>query len=260
MEKRALLVVSFGTSYRQTREKTIDVIERELDEAACGFDLKRAFTSTIIMKKLKERDGIFIDNVGEAMERLLSEGYEHVVVQPTHILNGDEYEKMLSFMEPYSDKFKKISVGKPLLTSSDDYDRCVEAMMKEIGELKEDEAAVLMGHGSEHFSDAAYAALDYRFKARGYSGVFVGTVEGFPEIDDILMPLKKRNPKKVKLLPLMIVAGDHAINDMASDEDDSWNSILKSEGYETEVILKGMGEIAEIRDIFKEHMLKAMEE
>lgn len=252
--KKALLVVSFGTSYKETREKTIDIIERDLDQLAEGYDLRRAFTSFMIMKKLKNRDGIHIDNPKEALERLLSEGYEEVIVQPTHILNGEEYEKMHRLMEPYKNKFKSIKVGLPMLTSSNDYDLTVEAIMSEIGELKEDEALVLMGHGTGHFVDCAYAALDYRFKARGYKNVFVGTVEGFPEVEDMMPFVKESKANKVKLLPFMIVAGDHAINDMASDEEDSWKSIFLNEGFDVEIILKGLGEFKGIRDIFKKHV------
>lgn len=258
--KKALLVVSFGTSYKETREKTLDVIERELSEAAEGYDFKKAFTSYMIMKKLKNRDGIHIDNAKEAMEKLVAEGYEEVIVQPTHILNGDEYEKMNRLMEPFIDSFNSVKVGKPMLTTSEDYDLTVEAIMDEVGALAEDEALVLMGHGTGHFSDSAYAALDYRFKARGYKNVFVGTVEGFPEIDDLMPLVKEYNPKTIKLLPFMIVAGDHATNDMASDEEDSWKTIFLNEGFQVEIILRGLGEFAGIRDIFKQHMLELVSE
>lgn len=253
MSKKGLLVVSFGTSYKETRERTLDVIERELSQDAVGYDFKRAFTSGMIINKMKKRDGIFINNVKEAMEELVKEGYEEVVVQPTHILNGDEYEKMLRLMKPYVDKFKSVKVGVPMLTSSDDYENTVNAIMDEVGKLESDEALVLMGHGTGHFSDSAYAALDYRFKSMGHDGVFVGTVEGFPELSDMLPLIKKYNPKKVKLMPFMIVAGDHATNDMASDEDDSWKTILKNEGYEVEIIFKGLGELDGIRKIFRNH-------
>lgn len=259
MNKKALLVVSFGTSYKETREKTLDVIERELAETLPEYDFYKAFTSGMILKKLRNRDNIFIPNVKEVLDIITEKGYSELAVQPTHILNGDEYEKMMRFLEPYRDRFEKISVGKPMLTRPCDYEATVNAVMEALGELNDDEALVLMGHGTEHFTDSSYAALDYRFKYMGYKNVFVGTVEGFPEIEHFMPMVKELSPRKVKLLPFMIVAGDHAINDMASDDEDSWNSVFKREGFETEIILKGLGEFKGIRNIFKEHLLEAVE-
>lgn len=254
MKDTALLAVSFGTSYKETREKTIDVIERDLQEAFPNADLKRAFTSGMILKRIRERDGLFINNVDEAMKEITAEGYKKLLVQPTHILNGDEFEKMLGMIMPYVDKLEKISIGRPLLTTSDDYEKTVEAVMSEMGDLKDNEALVLMGHGTGHYADAAYAALDYRFKAMGYKNVFVGTVEGYPELEDIVPMIKDFAPDKVKLLPFMIVAGDHATNDMAGDDEDSWKNILQGEGFEVECILKGIGEFEKVRKMYVEHL------
>ncbi len=257
MKDTALLVVSFGTSYQETREKTIEAIEKDMAAAFPEADFKRAFTSGMIIKRIKNRDGIHVNNVSEATEEMVNEGYKKLLVQPTHIINGEEFEKMLSMIIPYIEKFESIKIGKPMLTSSDDYAKVVEVVMEDVKNtvgLDENDVLVLMGHGTGHYTDAAYAALDYRFKAMGYKNVFVGTVEGYPEIQDVLPQVKEFGAKKVKLMPFMIVAGDHAINDMAGDDEDSWKNIFEEAGLETQCILKGLGEIEGIRNIYIEHL------
>lgn len=257
MCKKAILVVSFGTSYRETRDKTIGAIEREIAGAWPEYQVRRAFTSGMILRVLKNRDGIHIDNVEEAMERLAADGFTEVAVQPTHVINGDEYEKMWQQLRPYENRFERFTVGKPLLTSSEDYGKVVEAVMGEIS-LAEDEMLVLMGHGTEHFVDAAYAALDYRFRDMDWDNVTVGTVEGYPAFEQVEKQVKRRGPKGVVLMPFMIVAGDHATNDMAGEEEDSWKSQFMAQGYEVRCILKGLGEMQAIRDIFLEHAREAI--
>ena len=256
-KKQAILAVSFGTSHKETRQKTIEAIEQDIREQFPLYEVRRAFTSGMIMKILEERDHIHVDNVTEAMEKLARDGFVRVILQPTHILNGEEYDKMVSQAMACSAPFHSISIGEPLLTESRDYEAVCRGIMNQFSNLEKEEALVLMGHGTGHFADAAYAALDYRFKALGYDNVFVGTVEGYPELKDILPFIKKYGPKKILLLPLMVVAGDHAVNDMASDEEDSWKSILKKEGYEVECVLKGLGEFSEIRDLYIKHVLRA---
>jgi sirohydrochlorin cobaltochelatase len=254
MKKQAILVVSFGTSHKETRDKTIGAIEKSIADKYPERELRRAFTSGMIMKVLKNRDNMHIDNVTEAMERLVKEGFTDLIVQPTHIINGDEYEKMMAQIEPFMDKIETIRIGSPLLSSSEDYDATCRAVMKQLPQLKETDALVLMGHGTEHYVDAAYAALDYRFKALGYSNVFVGTVEGYPDIETVLEQVKCFGPEKVILMPFMVVAGDHATNDMAGDEEDSWKCIFNNAGFEVECLLKGIGEFEEIRKIYIEHI------
>lgn len=256
--KKAILAVSFGTSHEETRKKTIEAIENQIKECFPEYEVRRAFTSGMIMNVLKKRDNMHIDNVEEAMAKLADEGFEEVVLQPTHIINGDEYDKMVSQAEKFRSRFKNISIGKPLLTESNDYEEVCAGIMKHFADMKKEEALLLMGHGTGHFADAAYAALDYRFKALGYENVFVGTVEGYPEFEDAMKQLRKYEPEKVTLLPMMVVAGDHAVNDMAGDEEDSWKSMLEREGYQVECILKGLGEFPEIRNIYIKHAEKAM--
>lgn len=259
-KKQAILAVSFGTSHKETREKTIEAIEQQMRESFPLYEVRRAFTSGMIMKVLEKRDQIHIDNVPQAMDKLVRDGFVNVILQPTHIINGEEYDKMNNQAQAFRKHFHKLSIGKPLLTASRDYEEVCEAVFKQFPDLKEDEALVLMGHGTGHFADAAYAALDYRFKAMGHDHVFVGTVEGYPGLSDLLPLVKKHGPKKVFLLPLMVVAGDHAANDMAGDEEDTWKSVFEKEGYEVECILKGLGEFPEIRDIYIRHTLQAIGE
>lgn len=256
--KKAILVVSFGTSYKETREKTIEACESKIKESFKGYDFFRAFTSNMIIRKLKNRDNIHIENPIEALDRLYDEGYEEVIVQTLHIICGEEYTKLKNQISEYDDKFEKITLGRPLLSQIDDYKETVEALKLQIPELEEDEAIVLMGHGTEHEAHSAYPALDYMLKQENIKA-YVGTVEGYPEIDEVIVNLKKDKVSKVRLMPFMLVAGDHAINDMAGDEDDSWNSILIKNGFKTEVHLKGLGENEAIQNKFVKHALDCAE-
>ncbi|CEH35828.1 sirohydrochlorin cobaltochelatase [Romboutsia lituseburensis] len=250
--KKAILVVSFGTSYKETREKTIEACEKKIKEGLDGYDFHRAYTSNMIIKKLKNRDGINIENPIQALDRLYDEGYEEVIVQTLHIICGEEFNKLKEQVESYQDKFKKIILGRPLLTYIDDYKEAVEAINHQIPQMEEDEAVVFMGHGTFHESHSSYPALEYMLRDAGINA-YVGTVEGYPELDQVIDRLKMNNIKKVNLMPFMLVAGDHAINDMAGDEEDSWKTILEEHGFEIKVHLKGLGENPHIQDKFMNH-------
>lgn len=256
-KKEAMLVVSFGTSHRNTLEENIAAIEKDISANFPGIAFRRAFTSGMIIKKLKERDGLSIDNTAEAMERLCSERFTHVTVQPTHIMNGNEYEKMLSEAEPYRDRIE-LSFGAPLLTSLEDFRAAASAIMHSIAPAAANEAILFMGHGTEHYANAAYCQFEYFLHDMGANRTFVGTVEGYPRLEEVINRLE-RHPeiKRLRLYPLMIVAGDHAVKDMAGDEEDSWKTVLSSMGYEVECILQGLGENPGIRRIFAEHALSA---
>ena len=257
--KKAILVVSFGTSYHETRKKTIEACENKIKESFKDYDFYRAFTSGMIINKLKKRDNMFIDNPSEALEKLYNAGYQEVVVQSLHIICGDEYNKLKDMVAQYEDKFDKISIGRPLLTYIDDYRETVEAVKKDLDKMDIDEAVVFMGHGTEHESHSSYPAIEYMFRDYGINA-FVGTVEGYPELEQVIKKLKNRNIKTVDLLPFMLVAGDHAINDMASDEEDSWKTTLEKEGFNVKVHVKGLGENPYIQEKFKNHALDCMKE
>ena len=256
--KKALLVISFGTSYAETREKNIESCEKQLAAAFPGRDFFRAFTSGMIIRKLKERDNLHINNPEEALRHLLEQGYEDVAIQSLHVINGDEYEKIVGQVEKYRQFFRYLRVGKPLLSSFEDYSQLIDALHFQMPELKADERVVFMGHGATHHAFSAYACLDHMMTNSGFPGR-VGAVESYPEIDLIIKGLKAENVRKVHLMPLMLVAGDHAINDMASDEEDSWKTQLEHAGIEATAWLQGMGENNMIRQMFVEHLAQTMD-
>ena len=259
-DKKAILVVSFGTSYNDTREKTIDAIEQEIADAFPDYEVRRAFTSQTIIDKLGERDGLEIDNVTEAMERLVDDGFGTVICQPTHVMNGLEYDDMVAEVSAFAGNFETLKFGTPLLNSAEDYQLVAQALVKNVPTSEDDEAVVLMGHGTEHFANAAYAALDYTLKDQGNSQYIVGTVESYPGLEQVQKQVEALGAKKVILAPLMIVAGDHATNDMASDEEGSWKMEFKKAGYEVDIVLKGLGEYPEIRKIYVSHVRQAIDE
>lgn len=255
--KKAVLAVSFGTSHHDTRKVTIDAIENDLKAAFPDYPLYRAWTSKMIIKKLQNRDRIHIDTVKEAMERMRADGITDVLIQPTHVIKGIENDLMKEDALSYRNDFHSITFGDPLLTSEQDSLRVVRAVAEQFSYLKEHEALVLMGHGTTHFSNAVYAALDYTFKEKGYKNIFLGTVEAYPGIDNLLQMIGDFQPSKVVLAPFMIVAGDHAKNDMAGDDPDSWYSRFCAAGYQTETVVRGLGEYSGIRRLFVDHLKEA---
>ncbi len=263
--KKVILVVSFGTSYNDNRAKTIDAIESQIAEEYPDWEIRRAFTSKMIIKKLAQRDNLHIDYVTDAMERLVKDGVRTVVIQPTHIMNGIEYDDVVRIASGYRGSFDKMSIGKPLLTENEDYDLTVDAissaLVKEAKELAGDKAAiVLMGHGTEHYANAAYSQLYLKLILADHPDIYVTTVEGFPEFEETISLMDGKGHSDVVLFPFMLVAGDHANNDMCSDEDDSLNTILKSHGYKVHCVLKGLAEYKEFRDIFLAHIEDAIGE
>lgn len=253
--KKGILVVSFGTSHLDTMEKTISVIEKEIADKFRDCKVYRAFTSKMIVRKLKRTENMHIDTVEEALRRMAEDGIEDVIVQPTHIINGIENDRMLENLMKDMSLFCRIRVGRPLLSSVDDYKKAIHAVMSET-EIARDEILVLMGHGTDHHANSAYPTLEYTFHALGYSQVLVGTVESFPELKNVMTKLEIAGKNKVVLMPFLLVAGDHARNDMAGEED-SWKSELEEEGYQVRVIMKGLGEFEGIRRIFIEHIENA---
>lgn len=256
---QAMLVVSFGTSHKDTREKNITAIERQLEEAFPQYVIRRAFTSGIIMNILRRRDGIEIDDVPMALEKLAKEGFRRLVIQPTHVINGEEYEKLKAQAQPWLDRFEKVVFGAPLLTTPEDYQKAAQAVAERFAPAG-DEALVLMGHGTAHHANSAYPAMDYTFKELGWKNIFVGTVEGYPEIDSVLRQVKELGCRRVTLAPLMLVAGDHAVNDMQGDDPDSWKNLFGREGYEVTCVVQGLGELSAIRRLYAEHAAQAVAE
>ena len=257
--KKAILAVSFGTSHNDTRKVTIDAIERDMQEAFPDYMLYRAWTSKMIIKKLKNRDNVHVFTVLEAMEQMKKDGITDVLIQPTHVINGIENDLMKEDALAYRDDFHSITFGDPLLTSAEDNLAVIQAIADEFSDLAQDQVLVLMGHGTTHYANSIYAALDYTFKDKGYKNIFLGTVEAYPSMESLMRMVKEYNPSKVVLAPFMIVAGDHAKNDMAGDDPDSWYSQFKAAGFEVEPVIKGLGEYTGVRSLLVEHLRVAAE-
>ena len=249
---KAILVVSFGTTHPDTLEKTICAIEGDLAAAFPERKLYRAFTSGMVIRRLRGSAGMQIDTPAEALTRMLSDGVTDVLVQPTHIINGEEYETLVSAVEEYRAKFAHIRLGTPLLTGLADYLQLASILAEEIPE-EPGTACVLMGHGSSHYANSAYTQLEYALHDLGRQDILIGTVEGYPGPDEILRRLKERNIRTVELRPLLIVAGDHAKNDMSGGAPDSWRSRIAAAGYEVRCLLKGLGEYPAVRAMFAAH-------
>lgn len=253
--KKAILVVSFGTSYIDTLKKTIEKVEDRIRDEFKEYDIFRAFTSHMIIRSLKAKEGISVKTPGEALEQLYRDGYEEVILQPLHIMPGEEYHYVMIEMKKYKDKFKSIELGRPALYYQgiehlpQDYDIFIDAIKPLIAE---DGATLFMGHGTAHPANSCYGCLQNRLIDLGYNNVFIGTVEGYPTLEDAEKRLNGH--KKVTLAPLMLVAGDHARNDMAGDEEDSWKTILEEKGYEVEVKLVGLGELNGIQEMYVNHI------
>ena len=241
--KKAILVTSFGTSHRDTREKCLDLIQREVEEKYGSENVERAYTSRIIRRIIEKNEGIHIFDQEEGLKALKDRGFEKIITMSLHILDGIEYSKL-------DDKFGKIS--KPLLADDEDFKKIVEN--KEFNDLEGDDAIVFMGHGTESEADYAYQKLQDEYLKAGKNNIFIATVDGKVTIKDVIEKMKGKGFKKILLKPFMIVAGDHAKNDMSSDDEDSWKTILKNEGYEVTTVLKGMGEYKFIREMFMDKL------
>lgn len=256
--KQAILVVSFGTSYQESRKKTIEAIEQAIKEEFPEYELRRAFTSRIIIGILKKRDNIYIDSVEEALEKLALEGFQRVIVQPTLVMGGEENDCMVAAVKQYENRFKRILWGKPLLSEEADYERLCSVLAEDTKEYDREGTEILfMGHGTEHEANECYSRLAEVLKQNGYGRYHIGTVEAEPAFEAVKEEVKKTGSSRMVLQPLMIVSGDHAHNDMAGEGKESWKSQLESEGYQVVCRLKGMGELEGVRSMFLDHAREA---
>lgn len=257
---KELLVVSFGTSYNDSRRLTIGAIEDAVEEAFPDYSVRRGFTSQIIIDHVKSRDNVVIDNVGEALNRAADNGVKTLVIQPTHLMNGLEYADLVNEAAEYSDAFETVAVGEPLLTSDEDFGAVADAITKATAEYDDGETAIcFMGHGTEAESNQVYTKMQKTLTDAGYKNYFVGTVEAAPDLEDVLAAVEAGDYKKVVLQPLMIVAGDHANNDMAGDEEGSWKTAFENAGYEVTCVVRGLGELEEIQQLFVKHAQAAVD-
>ena len=276
-----LLVVSFGTSFNDSRVNDIKSIEDALAEANPDWSVRRAFTAQIIINHIQARDGEAIDNMDQALQRAVDNGVVNLVVQPTHLMHGAEYDELVEAVEKYQDQFGSVTVAEPLLGEvgadasavNEDKKAVAEAITAEavqtagfdsLDAAKEDGTAfVFMGHGTSHTAKISYSQMASQMADLGYDNVFIGTVEGEPEetaCENVIAAVKDAGYKKVVLRPLMVVAGDHANNDMAGDDDDSWKSMFTASGAfdSIDCQIAGLGEIADIQKIYVNHTADAI--
>ena len=255
--KKGVLIVSFGTSYREAEAQNINPVEQAISAALPGYEMRRAYGSRRIIKKLKERDGICIDTVSEALETLAVAGCKELIVQPTYVIHGYEYDELVEILREYLNQFESVRLGHPLLHQQSDYKELICGLNEVFDFRSSSDAFVFMGHGTGHFANACYPALEHQIQAQGFTNVWIGTVEGYPEITDVKEKLKQLSCQKAVLAPLMLVAGDHARNDMAGEEKDSWGSLLRARGYEVQCHIIGLGELEGIQNMFVQHVREA---
>lgn len=250
MKKRALVVVSFGTTHEDTMEKTIKAVEKKLEMSNPDRDIYRTFTSRIVIKRLADNKGIIVQNELQILEYLADNQYEEVLVQPLHIIPGFEYEKIKEACDKYRDKFDCIKLSEPLLFKEEDFVNVSDVLIEEMKNHEVNyDAVVFMGHGTGHDSNSSYLRLQKYFEQTEQKVLF-GTVEGYPGIEDIIKSLKVNNSRNILLLPFMLVAGDHVKNDMMGNNENSWVSLLRNQGYKVTPFPKGLGEYLGIQDLF----------
>ncbi len=258
--EKEILVVSFGTSYNDSRRETIGAVEKAVADANPEWSVRRAFTSNIIIDHVRERDGEEIDDLEAALDRAVKNGVKELVVQPTHLMNGHEYTDIETTLAKYADSFEKIELAKQLLDTDEDFEAVISAITDATTDYDDGETAIVyMGHGTTADSNSSYAKIQEMLTADGYENYFITTVEASPTPEETLEMVKKGDYKKVVLLPLMVVAGDHANNDMAGDDDDSIKSLFEKAGYEVETVIQGLGANEDIQEIYLEHVSDAVE-
>lgn len=258
--EKELLVVSFGTSFNDSRRLTIGAIENALEQAFPDWSVRRAFTAQIIIDHVARRDGEVIDNVTEALDRAVANGVKTLVVQPTHLMDGYEYHDLYDELVRYFDAFERVAIGPPLLSSDDAFDAVADAIIAATKQYDDGETAIcFMGHGTEAESNAVYEKIQGVLDAKGMENYFIGTVEAEPSVEDVLAAVQQGSYKRVVLRPLMVVAGDHANNDMAGDDEDSWKSVFEAADYEVECVLEGLGSIESIQQMYVAHAQTAID-
>ena len=267
--RKAILAVSFGTTYEDTRKLTIDRIEERISETFKDYEIRRAFTAHRIINVLKMRDGVFVDTPEEALNKLMLEGFEEVIVQPLHLIPGEEYQYVMKVVENFKKSFKRISAGRPILFFKgfenqlpDDYETLVKAIEPIIPDSG---TTIFMGHGSAHNANACYSCLQLVLQDKGFDNVYIANVEGYPSIENVINKIKRsqkligESKTEVTLIPLMLVSGDHARNDMAGEQEDSFKNLLIKDGFKVNLYLHGLGELEGFQDIYIKHIEDVIE-
>lgn len=248
--QKAIIVVSFGTSYPETRRKTIEAIENDVRAAYPDALVLRAFTSNFIRRKIERVEGEHILDTKEALDHCLALGIPEVYLLSTHLLPGHEYNDVIDVCAEYADKFEELHMVPPVMNTASDIRVFADVIDDIVDRGDADDVTVFMGHGTSHVVDNRYDELDKALKDLARVDIIIGTVEGQRDFDYVLDQLAQKKVGLIYLLPLMVVAGDHAQNDMAGDEDDSWLSMLRENGYAVRAVLKGLGEFKEMRQLW----------
>ena len=254
--KDAIVVMTFGTTFKDTREKTIDATVKEIQAKHHNTKVVTAYTSHIIINRVKKNEGITYPTPEEALEQLKKEGYTRVALTSLDVIPGMEYNYDMGVYQNYKDQFKKMTLGTPLMywqgqeDQADDVAETIKAMATQFPKQGKQDAILIMAHGTPQVSNAYYSVIQAKLDEMGYKNVYIYTVEGWPSLDTVLPKLKKNGIKHVTLMPIMMVAGDHANNDMAGSEPDSHKSILEKAGYKVDAYIHGIGENAAIRDLY----------
>lgn len=252
-DKKGILAVSFGTSYERARKESIDAVEEQWRSVFPDCELRRAFTSPRIIRRLAAQ-GLSVPDVVQALKCMKAEGFTHVWVQPTLLIPGEEYERLCEAVAPFACDFALLKIGEPLLCQEEDYDNAVRIMMDKYP-VRKGEACVLMGHGTPHDANYIYKRIGEKLETKSEGRYSLATVEGDPAIEEVADRLP-RDVRKVTLVPFMLVAGDHAMNDMAGQEPGSFRSALEARGYEVECVIRGMGAYPEIRALYDAKLRK----
>ena len=255
MEKKTgIITVSFGTAYPETREKTIGAIEKAIAGAFPRCAHYRAFTSGMVLRRIAREENLHIDTLDQAMTRAAGDGVRELTVQPTLFMPGREYGKLKQIVEENRQLFDRVALGAPLIGSEEDCRLVAQALKKEADAFSDGETAVcLMGHGTDVEANRVYEVLQQALRDLGSGHIFIGTVESVPGIEELLTAVSDGDFRRVVLSPLMVVAGDHACNDMAGSEPDSWASRFRAADFEVRCVLRGLGELEDIRNIYVAH-------
>ena len=262
-DKDAMVVMSFGTTMKETRDKTINPTIDAIKAALPGVKVVTAYTSHIIIDRVKANEGIEIPTPEKALEQLKAEGYTRIALATLDVIPGMEYDYKTAIYRIYRDQFKKMTFGTPLLywqgqeEQPDDTKDFAEAFATQLPKIGKQDAVLVMAHGTPHPANAYYSVVQERFNALDKGKIFIYSVEGWPSLEDVIPKLKAEKVKNVTLMPMMMVAGDHANNDMAGDEDDSHKSILEKEGFKVTPYIHGLGENAAVQKMFVAHALES---
>ena len=262
-DKDAIVVMSFGTTYKENRAKTIEATIKEIQAAHPGVKVVTAFTSHIIINRIAENEGINYPTPEQALEQLAAEGYTRVALVALNVIPGMEYDYDKAIFHNYKENFKKMTLATPLIywqgqeEQEDEVSDFIKALFTEIKKPSKNSAVLIMAHGTPHIANAYYSVIQAKLDEMGYKNVYIYTVEGWPNLETVIPKLKKDKIKNVMLVPMMMVAGDHANNDMAGDEEDSHKTILTNAGFKVSADLRGLGENRAIRQLYVKHANEA---